>query len=59
MECGEDLAGDRGSNIKDDLPDCFKFSIPTYLKGQVNPKDEVHTRRTASVRIHVERGIKK
>ena len=54
LKRGEDIIGERGFDIEDDLPVGFTLSTPTYLKEQFNPIYEVDTLRIASVCIHAE-----
>ena len=48
---------DRRFDIEDDLPPGVKLNILPFLWGnaQLELKDELKTRRTASVRVHIER----
>ena len=50
---------DRGFDIESDLPIGVQLNIPPFLNGkpQLDLKDELKTRRIASVRVHVERAI--
>lgn len=54
LKRGEDITGERGFDIEDDLPVGFTLSTPTYLKEQFNSIYEVDTLRIASVCIHAE-----
>ena len=60
LDPGDHIMADRGFDIHEDL--CSKGAkliIPAFTRGksQLTPKEIVHTRRVANVRIHVERAI--
>ena len=59
LEEGDQIMADRGFDIADDLPAGVTLNIPAFLSGdeQLTVKDEIATRRIASVRVHVERAI--
>ena len=60
LEAGDSVMADRGFEIEAMLAKRkVKLNIPAFMNGksQLSVKDEVNTRRIASVRIHVERAI--
>jgi hypothetical protein len=59
LEEGDQIMADRGFDIADDLPAGVTLNITAFLSGdeQLTVKDEIATRRIASVRVHVERAI--
>ena len=61
LEPGDSLMADRGFDIGDDLPKNVSLNIPPFLDGkpQLNLKEELETRKIASVRVHVERAIER
>ena len=58
LEPGDSIMAGKGIDI-DDLPEGIKFNITLFLRGNTQPelKDELQTRRTASVCVHLERAI--
>ena len=61
FECGDSIMADRGFNIEDILPPRVCLNIPPRINksGQLTDNERAVTRRIASVRIHVERAIKR
>ena len=58
---GDSVMADKGFTVEDLLPLGVSLNIPPFLgnKGQMSPEEVVETQSIASLRIHVERGIKK
>ena len=61
LEEGESVMADKGFTIEDDLPKNTYLNIPPFLgnKAFLTVKEETETRRIASVRVHVERAIRR
>ena len=60
LESGDSVMADRGFDIEEDLVLLgAKLNIPPFLRGkaQLSAKEQVETRRIASLRIHVERAM--
>ena len=60
LESGDSVMADRGFDIEEDLVLIgAKLNIPPFLRGkaQLSAKEQVETRRIASLRIHVERAM--
>ena len=58
---GDCIIADRGFELDDDLPEEISLNIPPFLNGtpQLSLEEENKTRQMASVRVHVERAIKR
>ena len=52
---------DRGFAIEESLPSGVTLNIPPFLRDnpQLSTEDEAKTRKIASVRVHVERAIRR
>ncbi|XP_065067516.1 uncharacterized protein LOC135693070 [Rhopilema esculentum] len=61
LEAGDTIMADKGFNIEDDLPPQTGLNIPPFLKekASLTLEEETETRRIASLRVHVERAIRR
>ena len=61
LEKEDDVMGDRGFEIEDVLPEVVTLNIPPFLNDEprLSLEDESKTRKIASVRVHVERAIRR
>ena len=61
LEEGDSIMADKGFTIQDDLPPNTCLNIPPFLgaKASLTVEEETETRRIASVRVHVERAIRR
>ena len=61
LQPGYDLMADRGFDIEESLPSGVTLNIPPFLRDnpQLSTEDEAKTRKIASVRVHVERAIRR
>lgn len=62
LSLGDDVMADKGFDIQDDLAKYgVTLNIPAFLKGsnQFSVQQTQHNKKIASLRIHVERGIKR
>lgn len=61
LEEGDSVMADKGFTIEDDLPVGTFLNIPPFLKNHASLtlEEETETRRIASVRVHVERAIRR
>ena len=61
LEPGNSVMADKGFSIENDLPPYVQLNIPPFLreKGSLTIEEETQTRRIASVRVHVERAIRR
>ena len=61
LEKEDDVIADRGFEIEDILPAGVTLNIPPFLNDEprLSVEDELKTRKIASVRVHVERAIRR
>ena len=61
LEPGDSVMADKGFAISDDLPPSTHLNIPPFLreKASFTIEEETETRHIASVRVHVERAIRR
>ena len=61
LEPGDSIMADRGFTISDILPPGVTLNVPPMLNetGKLTEEERTTTRRIASVRIHVERAIRR
>ena len=61
LQPGDDLMADGGVNIEESLPSGVTLNISPFLRDnpQLSTEDEAKTRKIASVRVHVERAIRR
>ena len=61
LEEGDSVMADKGFTIQDDLPPKTYLNIPPFLgaKASLTLDEETEIRRIASVRVHVERAIRR
>ena len=61
LEKEDDVMGDRGFEIEDVLPEGVTLNVPPFLNDEprLSLEDESKTRKIASVRVHVERAIRR
>jgi hypothetical protein len=61
LEPGDDVMADRGFDIENLMPEGVTLNIPPFMgdRPQLSLEDEIKTRKIASVRIHVERLIRR
>ena len=55
LKAGDSLMADRGFDIEEHFPIDDTLNIPPFLNGkpQLELREEIETRRIASVRVHV------